>query len=366
MIKRSAAEKVMYNRRRIIQDLIKKNAFSIPSAARYFGVSETAIEEDLEKLGENKTKYREPSEFEEAEIKKLDEEFRAAKIGKRDYDKLYERGFYYLKKEEKVTYSFGDCKKSNPDRFKEAVNYYRDNYIPRSYVYPYLAEKFHVDKRTLASFIKENQLPRYEIRIAGKAIYKDNKACEENFLECIPGERKEELLHLLKDSTGNSVAEMLGIPVIYVRHLLWDSRNGLMKREKKQSDDKIGVKRSRKDYYIKRRELIGALYYEESKQYTQDLIAALLDTNRTTVHYDLNFYMKDHGIQREEKTRFKHNVLRGKFNKDDAESKAKSYLKQLKENKKIWEMLKDYNPEQFENRLTTYFKKIANSEDENK
>lgn len=364
MIKRSAAEKVMYNRRRIIQDLIGKNAFSIPSAARYFGVSETAIKNDLDKLGKEAEEYREPSEFEEAEIKKLDEEFRAAKIGKRDYDKLYERGFYYLKKEEKVNYSFGDCNQSNPDRFKEAVNYYRDNYIPRSYVYPYLAEKFNVDKQTLASFIKENQLPRHEIRIAGKAIYKDNKACEENFLECIPGERKEELLHLLKDSTGNSVAEMLGIPVIYVRHLLWDSRNGLMKREKKQSDDKIGVKRSRKDYYAKRSELIGALYYEESRMYTQELIAALLHTNRTTVHHDLLLYMKEHGIQREEKTRDKHKVLRGKLNSEDACVYADKYLTRLKEKEDIWRMLEDYEPDQFKERLTAYFLKIANPEDE--
>lgn len=93
MIKKFTSEIIMDNRRAKIKDLIERNVFSIPGAAEYFYVSESAITSDLKSMDQDRDrdlnqdpdldldpeKYMDRSDNEQKEIKKLKEELQGIK-----------------------------------------------------------------------------------------------------------------------------------------------------------------------------------------------------------------------------------------------------------------------------------------------
>lgn len=378
MIKKFTSEIIMDNRRAKIKDLIERNVFSIPGAAEYFYVSESAITSDLESMARAQAqdrdrdpaqdldldpeKYMDRSDNEQKEIEKLKEELQGIK--ENDYEALYKRGLYCYPKYEKTIVTERDVIKSNRVKFGEAVDYYRNNYINKIHVCEFIADKFNketsgvdkdetvVDKDELKNYIKEKGLLRYEHRIPGYGVYKGGKINKKYFVYAKWGEKTEDIILLLKDSTQKSVADLLGIPVAYIRHIIWGFGYELKKEQKKD-------KRLHGYRFDKRRELIGKLYFDNSRIFSQEIIAALLDTNRTTVHNDLKAYMEVHKIVRQEHERDKHKVLKGKICKSRVPKATKYYLDELMKREEIWSMLQDYFPDRFKERLSSYFNKIA-------
>lgn len=374
MIKKFTSEIIMDNRRAKIKDLIERNVFSIPGAAEYFYVSESAIKSDLESIDQDRDrdqdpdldldpeKYMDRSDNEQKEIEKLKEELQGIK--ENDYEALYKRGLYCYPKYEKTIVSEKDVIKSNRVKFGEAVDYYRNNYINKIHVCEFIADKFNketsgvdkeetvVDKDELKNYIKEKGLLRYEQRIPGYGVYKGGKINKKYFVYAKWGEKTGDIILLLKDSTQKSVADLLGIPVAYIRHIIWGFGYELKKEQQKD-------KRLHGYRFDKRRELIGKLYFDNSRIFSQEIIAALLDTNRMTVYNDLKAYMEAHKIVRQEHERDKHKVLKGKICISRVSEATKHYLDELKKREEIWGMLQDYYPDQFKDRLSSYFNKIA-------
>ena len=373
MIKKFTSEIIMDNRRAKIKDLIERNVFSIPGAAEYFYVSESAIKSDLESIDQDRDqnrdqdrdldpeKYMDRSDNEQKEIEKLKEELQGIK--ENDYEALYKRGLYCYPKYEKTIVSEKDVIKSNRVKFGEAVDYYRNNYINKIHVCEFIADKFNkesgvdkeetvVDKDELKDYIKEKGLLRYEQRIPGYGVYKGGKINKKYFVYAKWGEKTGDIILLLKDSTQKSVADLLGIPVAYIRHIIWGFGYELKKEQQKD-------KRLHGYRFDKRRELIGKLYFDNSRIFSQEIIAALLDTNRMTVYNDLKAYMEAHKIVRQEHERDKHKVLKGKICISQVSKATKHYLDELKKREEIWGMLQDYYPDQFKDRLSSYFNKIA-------
>ena len=374
MIKKFTSEIIMDNRRAKIKDLIERNVFSIPGAAEYFYVSESAITSDLKSMDQDRDrdqnrdldldpeKYMDRSDNEQKEIEKLKEELQGIK--ENDYEALYKRGLYCYPKYEKTIVSERDVIKSNRVKFGEAVDYYRNNYINKIHVCEFIADKFNketsgvdkeetvVDKDELKDYIKEKGLLRYEQRIPGYGVYKGGKINKKYFVYAKWGEKTGDIILLLKDSTQKSVADLLGIPVAYIRHIIWGFGYELKKEQQKD-------KRLHGYRFDKRRELIGKLYFDNSRIFSQEIIAALLDTNRMTVYNDLKAYMEAHQIVRQEHERDKHKVLKGKICTSRVSEATKHYLDELKQREEIWGMLQDYYPDQFKDRLSSYFNKIA-------
>lgn len=182
-------------------------------------------------------------------------------------------------------------------------------------------------------------------------VYKGVKSIKK-FVYAKWGEKTGDIILLLKDSTQKSVADLLGIPVAYIRHIIQGF--GYELKKKQQKDKRLHGYR-----FDKRRELIGKLYFDNSRIFSQEIIAALLDTNRMTVYNDLKAYMEAHKIVRQEHERDKHKVLKGKICISQVSKATKHYLDELKQREEIWGMLQDYFPDQFEDRLSSYFNKIA-------
>ena len=347
MIKRSAAEKVMDNRRRIISELISRQTFSVPAAAKHFHVSETAIENDVEDLGLNPDDYRKNVIGEEQEYARLIENFRKEKDRMRDPEILYQHGFYFYPYGGSICYKIDPYQVENPSKFQEAVDYYCNNYVCRSYVVSCIAEKFGVDKSELDNFIKVNNIKRYEKRVIGYPLYKDNK----EFLGTIWGERTGDILRILQDSTAKSVAKMLGVPREYIWHLMWKDQDENISVYNDGREKEINNKDETKLVKTKeRRELVWKLYYDESMMFSQEVIAALLNTNRTTVFQDLKIYAKEHNISQEPGKRNKHKGWKGED--------VQVYLNELKQREGIWSMLEDYSPDRFADRLQAYFESL--------
>ena len=307
-------------------------------------------------------KYMDRSDNEQKEIEKLKEELQGIK--ENDYETLYKRGLYCYPKYEKTIVSESDVIKSNRVKFGEAVDYYRNNYINKIHVCEFIADKFNKDKSgvdkeetvvykdELKDYIKEKGLLRYEQRIPGYGVYKGGKINKKNFVYAKWGEKTGDIILLLKDSTQKSVADLLGIPVAYIRHIIWGFGYELKKEQQKD-------KRLHGYRFDKRRELIGKLYFDNSRIFSQEIIAALLDTNRMTVYNDLKAYMEAHKIVRQEHGRDKHKVIKGKICISQVPTVTKYYLDELKQREEIWSMLQDYFPDRFKDRLSSYLNKIA-------
>lgn len=162
---------------------------------------------------------------------------------------MYKRGLYCYPKYEKTIVSEKDVIKSNRVKFGEAVDYYQNNYINKIHVCEFIADKFNketsgvdkeetvVDKDELKNYIKEKGLLRYEQRIPGYGVYKGGKINKKYFVYAKWGEKTGDIILLLKDSTQKSVADLLGIPVAYIRHIIWGFGYELKKEQQK---DKVG------------------------------------------------------------------------------------------------------------------------------